>query len=139
MFEEIRVAAYRFEKILTKVFCLLSCLHCSCLVGWSVAWLVGWLVIFFVVCSCCLHVWLFGLACFADLLFRLSGAVCVRACFVSLCSTSPPAETRLTVYRRLSICLSVFVVVSGRSLPVQLGAVSVGCPCTSTVAAPPPP
>ena len=29
--------------------------------------------------------------------------VCAPAGLVSLCSTSPPAETRLTVYRRFSI------------------------------------
>ena len=85
------------------VGCLLACL---------VAWLVGWLFSLSFVRARCVMIsrWLFFacavvrvLACFVDLLFCLSGGVCVRACLVSLCSTSPPAETRLTVYRRLSI------------------------------------
>ena len=96
-FEKRRIPAPRFEKISWKDFSLLVVRSCFFVARW-VGWLVGRLVRRFLCrCSCCLHVWLFGLACFADLPFCLSGAVCVRVCFVSLCSTIALVETTLTV------------------------------------------
>ena len=106
-----------------------SCVYllvASCFVfRFSLGWLVGWLVGLLVACalaflvrwfcrrlarlSCCLRRLLF--TCALQVGFQMVLCACVFVCrvvcvcagLVSLCSTSPPAETRLTVYRRLSI------------------------------------
>ena len=67
---------------------------CGCwviLVGWLVVSLVGWLVCAFV----CLPIRVFTRSLALALARSFAGP-----CLVVACSTSPPAETRLTVYRR---------------------------------------
>ena len=92
---------FRFVRLFVCLFvcvcvCLFVCLFVFVVVVAVVAPVAALVVFLFLLVACQFVLWPV-----------LCGFCFVIVVVVPLCSTSPPAETRLTVYRRLSICRRV--------------------------------